>query len=127
MHERCASKTFSVHQSLSLCSVPQQELRRGHQLSLSVWAGLRFEPSLSSSQPRLISSLSVAAHHRPSLSNTVRRLKVRVLNGVLRLKGELESSASLMVLCAFWESMQMEWRRDIHIGRTRKQNVFMAM
>lgn len=94
--KRCAHKTFSFHQSL--CSVPQHELRHGHQLSLFVWAGFRFEPSLFSSQPRLIPSLSVAAQHRPSLSNTVRHLKVRMVNGVFRLKGELESSASMMVL-----------------------------
>lgn len=98
MCKRCASKTFSFHQSLSLCSVPQHELRYGHQLSLSVWAGFGFEPSLFSSQLRLIPSLSVAGQHRASLSSTVRHLKVSMVNGVFRLKGELESSASMMVL-----------------------------
>lgn len=61
MYKRCASKTFSFHQSLSLRSALQHKLRRGHQLSWTLWAGFGFEPSLFSSQPRLFPSLSVTA------------------------------------------------------------------
>lgn len=125
--KRCASKTFSFRQSLSLCSVLQHELRHGHQLSLSAWAEFRLEPSFFSSQPRLIPSLSVAAQHRQAWA-ILRHLKVRMVNGVFRHKGELESSAiAWWYKCASWGPVQMEWRRDIHVGRTREQNVLMVM
>lgn len=41
--------------------------------------------------------LSVTAQHSPGLTNTVRHWIVMRVNGVFRLKGELESSASMMV------------------------------
>ena len=62
LYERCASETFSFHQSFSLRSVPQHELRHGHQLSLTVWAGFGFEPLLPTQTVSL--SLSVTAQSR---------------------------------------------------------------
>lgn len=41
-YEGCAGETFSFHQSLSLCSEPQHELRHGHQLSSTVCARFAF-------------------------------------------------------------------------------------
>lgn len=98
VYERCASETFSFHQSLSLSSVPQHELRHGHQLSPTVWAWSGFELSLFSSQQSLFPTLSVTAQHSPGLSNTVRHWEVVRVNDVFGLKDELESSASVMVL-----------------------------